>query len=226
MGYLIVTSRITPDLFEKSVKKLGWKKTLDELIKYKQPKYKNLRRGEFGESLSAAILDELYSYEIPVYKLRYTLDGDISLKGTDLVALKLKDDEIVEVCFVESKLRTTTRTGIAVEAYDQLMNDATQEMPPMITFMSDRLREMKHHASDSFDNYMFDRSDMRNTEKYCIVLVCDKDNWSDTTLKNLEQHIQTTTRRIHVECLKIQDLKSLSDQVFSSIGVEKALDDE
>ncbi len=185
-----------------------------------------MRRGNFGEVMAAELLTEFYHYEVPVRKLRYALEGDVSLPGTDIIALRVVDGRLDEVCFVESKCRTTTNTGTASEAYGQLMKDAEAEIPTMVRFVADVMKETKHAASELFEDYMFSRSEMRSVETFCIFLLWEKDQWSDSVLSNLEASVTGPAQRVHVERAIIQGLKGLTEEVFLSIGVTELSDDE
>lgn len=226
LAFLIITSRISPELYRHALEKMQWTRTIARLIVPTQPSGNPLKRGNFGEALAGEILADFYQYDIPVHKLRYALEGDISLTSTDMIAIKIGNGRLDEVCFVECKYRTTAATGAAAEAYGQLMRDAEAEIPTMVRFVADRMRETNHAASDLFEDYMFSREDMKNVEKFCIFLVWDKDRWTDTTLENLESSITNLTQRIHVERVVIQELRKLTRSVFLSIGVKEIDEDE
>ena len=100
---LAKTARYSRKFLESAAQELGWKK-IQSLVAAKQPTLPNIKRGDFGEALSVAVLAEFDAYIVPVPKLRYKITKNQTLPSTDAVAFKVKDGRITEVSFVESKL--------------------------------------------------------------------------------------------------------------------------
>ncbi len=134
---LLLDARIDPKMLSNAARRLGWEKTLNLLVQPSLPTKPKKRLGDFGEILTNAILVELMGYTIPVQKLRFTIKPEQSLPGTDTIAIKRKNGYISEMCFVESKLRTSNdyySCRAAVEGYDQLKRDYSSRVPDMIQF--------------------------------------------------------------------------------------------
>jgi len=138
---LLIHARLDLEFLQDAAQHLGWDK-VQALAASTQPKGVKMQRGEFGEVLSSAMLQQFHGYTIPVQKLRFAISSDQSLPGTDVIALRLdKRGKITEVGFVESKLRTKNDTGAAVQGYEQLKRDYEQRQSDMLRFVAQRLHE-------------------------------------------------------------------------------------
>jgi hypothetical protein len=204
---------------------LGWA-SVRARVAAAQPTGATARRGEFGEVLSAAVLDEFHGYTIPVQKMRFAIRGDQSLPGTDVIALRLGGaGEIVEVCFVESKLRTTGDTGAAQRAHEQLKSDYEQRAPDMLFFVAARLHERNDPLFPEFMRYMHDRESAAESDSFGLCLTWERVRWSEAVLQNLEDdEVELDPLTVHV--FLIQDLAQLTNELFDAIGVETVTDDD
>jgi len=208
-------------------KRLGWAKVVTELVTPSQPTVATARRGFFGEVLVCAMLTEIFGYLIPVQKLRFAISANQSLPGTDVIAIKKDGGTISEICFVESKLRTTADTYFAVQGYKQLKEDYSQRIPDMIRFVLARLHERKDPLFYEFLEYVFDRRDLTNIERFSLGLTCEHGSWTETVLENLEEEVNNTSLpNLVVQRTRIKNLATLVKEVFQAIGVEAVLDDD
>lgn len=108
--------RVTADLLNAA----GWAPAIAALRKGRV----SVRRGDFGEALAAEAAEALDEMVVPVRKLRYQIDPNQTLPGSDVVAFVLDDDGgIDDLEFIESKYRTAPHLDLAVEAHDQLAAD-------------------------------------------------------------------------------------------------------
>lgn len=219
---LLTYARLDPSFLQDAAKYLGWD-NVRALIAEFQPLGTRARRGEFGEVLSSAMLSEFHNYLVPVQKLRFAISGDQSLPGTDVIALKLDKRRIAEVSFVESKLRTGSDTGAAVQGYDQVKRDYEERLPDMLRFVAQRL-----HGDPLFDvfmEYMRDRMDTRDRDSFQLFLVWEQSQWSETVLRNLEDN-EVELNRLNVHVTLIQDLADLTNSLFAMLGAGIVSDDD
>lgn len=222
---LLISARLDPDLLKVAAQRWGWR-GVAQLLTSAQPTAMTARRGEFGEVLSAALLTEFEGYQIPVQKFRFTITPDQSLPGTDLLALKVNDNAaIIEVCFLESKLRTGSDTGTAVRAYNQLRQDYEQQFPDMLVFVLARLHERRDPLLDAFLDYLRDRADTSDKERLRVGLTWERGSWTETVLQNLEDNgVERQDLVVHV--VYIGGLAHLIDQLFQQVGVGSIIDDD
>ena len=182
-----------------------------------------IKRGDLGEAVTAEYLKHVEGYSIPIPKLRYKITANQTLPGTDCLALKLSNGTLQEVVFVESKFRASVDMAVATTAAKQLKQDADNASPDILTFVARQLRETKNPLADIFEAYFFSR--IVGLEKYIIMIVHEKANWTEGILSNLEDE-DLQLEPLHTYVAKVTDLKELTDAAFSQLGVEVSEDDD
>jgi hypothetical protein len=207
---------------------LGWQKVSNLIIKPQVPMNINIRRGRFGEILTSAILEQFHNYIIPVRKIRFSITGGQSLPATDAVALKTDQrGSIIEVCFVESKLRTRTLEvdcSVAAKGCEQLAADYTKILPDILSFIAQRLHERMDPLFDKFASYMRSRSDTTDMDTFRLGLCWDRAEWNESILENLED-AEPKLPRLTVHVIRINNLRQLTDELFGAIGITEVFDD-
>ncbi len=204
---------------------LGWdgvRDLMDSVI----PTVGTLRKGRFGEVLAQWVLEELHGYAVPVNKLHFALTQNQSLPGTDLLAVKVNTEgtEIVEVCLLESKLRTSADTGCGVEAHDQLVADARQRIPAIYRFTAERLREQGDPLFGAFMEYLRERRQSGGpSDTFRIFLTFDVEPWSETTLVNLHE-LPPDLAQLAAHKLLVTGLAQLIEDVYGSVGMTSGED--
>ena len=201
----------------------GFSEVRDKFLKARVGTLLSVKRGDFGEAVTVDYLKDAEGYLVPVHKLRYKIGANQTLPGTDCVALKLVNDVLVEVLFVESKLRTSPDPSVAVTGTRQLKQDADNDNPVILTFIARRLRETDDPLTELFESYLFQRS--TTLDKYLLMLLHQADSWDELILENLKDE-EIELEPLHVYVAKIANLKELSDRAFSVMGAEVDEDDE
>jgi hypothetical protein len=217
-------ARWNPAFLERITRDLGWERArgfLESLV----PSARTARRGQFGEMLSAAIMEELDGFTVPVEKLRYAITASQSQPGADLLALKVEDGHLVEACWVESKLRSTTANAVAVEAVTQLQDDVAQENPTILKFVGERMFEENHALLPEFMAYLSDRSQPPSNETYRVVLVVEANVSFDAAIERLSDE-DISLDPLEIDVVSIRELVALTNETFARVGVEQVLDDE
>ncbi len=199
-------------------KRIGWSKA-EVFIANSVPSSPRMRKGRFGEVLTAALLLEFFKYVIPVQKSQYAMTANQSLPSTDVVAIKKTNKGISEVCFLESKLRTKPDTGVVVEAYKQLRNDQSKRIPDMLMFIIHRLYDTGDPLYHDFLNYLKDRDDTSvNRETLRVGIVCEQESWKDLALDNLQDEIDDSTpQRITTDIIRITCLENFMREFFNHL---------
>ena len=201
---IFVDNVVDHEFAKKISLKIGWSKFYEKFISPKLPRTPNMKKGKFGEILEGAILEEFFNFEIPIKKWKYGITADQSLPSTDIVAVKIDDSKIIEMCFVESKVRTKKDNRSVVEAYEQLMNEQKKEMPEMVDFIMKRLDEKNHPLSNAFIDYCL-VNDNRN-DSYRICAIYDNSKWDERSLKNLNESVSNLTSNLTVDVIRIETL--------------------
>jgi hypothetical protein len=225
-GYLIdlvKNSRIDPRLLDAAARVST--ATKDAVVEAGLPTIPTAQRGDFGEVLTAAALIEFLDYSVPVSKLRFGINPDQGLPSTDVVAIKKDRNVISEVCFVESKTRTSRDNDCAAEGYKQLATDYSQRLPHMILFILNRLAERNDPLFELFLNYALDRRDTLGVERFHLGLTWEAADWSEVVLRNLEAKVDNANYpRVSVHLLAIKDLAKLIEGLFAQIGIARVIE--
>jgi len=227
---LLRESRFDSGFLTAMAEVLGWEMVRDSLAPGAAPESISTRRGDFGEVVITALLEEVHGYIVPVKKLRYKVTRNQLLTGTDALAIKINNEgRVTEVCFVESKLRTATRNDkdrtLAVAGCDQLKKDYESKLPDILQFVAQRLHETKDELFKAFAEYMRERGDTTDLDTFCLGLVWDREEWEEQILQNLEEHTDIVPRLV-VHAVRINNLGTVSDDMFARVGVLEVLDDE
>lgn len=222
---LLGHARFNPDFLAFAKARLPWDK-LKQVQDSRVPRHTTIKRGDFGEVVSAALLEKFYGYVVPVAKLRSTVIGNQTMPSTDVLALRLDvSGEITEVCFVESKLRTTMSKQVAVQGYQQLERDQAYAIPGMLVFTAERLFERGDHVmSEKCLAYLRSRSET-TLDSSSLHLFFDKSVWSEDVLENLEE-ANPTLSPLTVRLVQIENLASLTDELYASMGILDITDED
>ncbi len=211
-----------------SAASLGWEwnKVRKSIVEKGIPTISNFKRGEFGEVLITAVLEQFHDYKIPVYKLRYKITANQSLPGTDIVALGINNEgTIIEVCFVETKLRTRKDNMAAIDGYKQLKETYESKLPDILTFIAARLQERKDNLYKAYMFYLLDRTDNRGKDNFRLGLCWENSEWSENVLENLQDNgVDLPKLILHV--IPINNLRQITDELFADLGVKEVSDDD
>ena len=211
------------DLLADLADRYGYEAVRDKFLRARDETQLSVRRGDFGEALSVEYLKKVEGYLVPVMKLRYKIVSNQTLPGTDCVAVKLsEEDEIIEVAFVESKLRTSLDTSVAVKGAKQLKQDSDSTTPEILTFMVQRLHETNNPLASRFESYIFNRDIELDT--YLLIIFHESADWRERILINLEDEA-IDLEPLHVYVANIDDLKQMSDTAFATLSAEVIEDD-
>jgi hypothetical protein len=225
---LLIEARLNTAMLQEAAKTLGWKSTEELLLKPTLPEQHRKRAGDFGETITNALLIEMYGYSIPVPKLHFAISDEQSPPGTDTIAIKTSGDSITELCYVESKLRTKNdkfSCQAAVQGYEQLKKDYLERVPNMISFMLARLFDDKNPLFNDFLNYVSRRQDLTSIDRFRIGLIWEQATWDEKVLDLLEEEVDNTTPKLAVQRVRVRDLQSTVKRLYDNLGVDILLDE-
>lgn len=225
---IMIRSKIPESFLNRVSRRLGWDKERmrEQLFSRTVPIQSKAKRGEFGEILTCALLQHFWDYSIPVPKLWFKLTSGQSLPATDALAIKTDSTgSLVEICYVESKLRTGVDNAAAIQAAKQLSDDTSVATPDILRFVALELDQKNSPLADIFVDYLADRKDTREKETYCIGLCWERGTWDDAVLLNLEND-QMHLERLSIPVVRIQNLGILTDELFKAIGIHEVEDDD
>lgn len=209
---LMARNKSDPDVTSDLLAAAGWTVAVAPLRKGRVP----VRRGDFGEVLAVEASDALDGLFIPVRKLRYQIDSNQTLPGSDVVGFELADDgTLVDLDFIESKYRTNPASDIAVEAHEQLAHDRDEGYATTLNFLAHRLKELDLRLYHEFLRFLHGRGakDSRNT----VVVLADTANWKDIIVSNLND-LPDHLPRLQLRCFKVPDASQLIDAVYDQLS--------
>ncbi len=181
---------------------------------------KSVARGDFGEAVAGACLEELEGWTVPVRKLRFKIDPEQTQPGSDIVAWQEQEGAIARLQFVETKLRTGSSPHVAVEAHDQLRDDVDRGFGDILEFIAERLAETQHDRYEALVDYLLRRDlDDEILDEYGVFLVWDQATWDEVVLDNLDD-ADPLLEPLHVRVAQFQGLAGLVADVYDRVGVE------
>ncbi len=201
---------VTADLFEA----VGWETASADLLAGRVA----VKRGDFGEVLATEAAEAFDSLIVPVRKLRYQIDPNQTLPGSDVLGFEFGDDgEISCLEFIESKYRTKPHRTIAATAHEQLRLDRQSGFATTVKFVAARLSELDPDLYQSFLRYLRSREDMET--RHTVVITCDLANWSTSVADELEdvaEHLPDLWLRVFM----LEDSNGLIDDAYAVLGWE------
>lgn len=216
LGHVIAKAKTDLRFLGRMVAILGWTAAKARLEASRRD---GLRRGDFGEALAYEILETFDGYIVPVRKLRYQMDPEQSMHGTDIVGLHFTDDgHLTELHFIECKLSTLRDLTRGVEAHQQLVDDRDRGFADTLLFVGERLWETNREVYAKFEQMLADRSD-HNRGTYGIILIWDRATWDEEVLERIEE-IEDLLAPLHVRVVQLADLRALVEQAYDSIDMD------
>lgn len=128
------------------IEAMGGYKKAAHVIKNRLPSRKTIRSGDLGEILATEYVDQKTNYRVPIKRLRYKDDRQMSMRGDDVIAIRPSKNKVTQVLKVEAKSRASLATAAIEEASDGLIKNSARPNPSTLAFISVRLRELGRHA--------------------------------------------------------------------------------
>lgn len=196
-------------------------------IETRLPNRQILKRGAFGEVLSATVLEQFHDHVVPVKKLRYRTASHDSPKATDVLAVKQDTDgQITSLAYVEVKFRTTRRDMdlLAVTAHDQLHKDCAAEFPAVVGFVVEVLSQSGASLADAFLRYLRDRRALQ-IDTHHIFFVMEREVWDDGDLNCLDEH-ESLLDPLTIHIVRISELPQKVSRIYDLLNIGVMDDDE
>jgi len=224
IGELLVSARINPEFLQDAAEKLGWA-DVSAFALAMRPRIATMRRGNFGEAVSCAMLEQWHSYKIPVYKLRYAITPDQSQPGTDAIAVRIDAaDRITEVAFIESKLRTGRAVGVPLQGYQQLQADYDKRVSEALMFVAQRLHESHSPLYEPFMVYLRSRA-VTNIDRFKLFLVWELERWAEESLEMIDEH-EPKLEGTEIHLVRINGLAAVVDDIYRRMEITVVDDDD
>jgi hypothetical protein len=216
LAYLLERAKTDPAVKEDILGLVGWRPRAGRPL---------IRKGEFGEVVAAAELEEFDRFSVPIKKLRHQIDPEQTQPGNDVVAFVLSEDgEIQRLVFAECKLRTTSDVRAATAAHAQLVADREIGFADILAFILKRFHEQRHPLLDPLRRYLR-RRDISDRGDYQVALIWDGAQWGEAVIDRLDplpDLLDPLTVRVTL-CMTLADLV---DEVFNEAGMDIVEDEE
>lgn len=219
LATMIAHAKCSPERLARLLERVKW---LGASSRLAPPKTKQMRHGDFGEVLAVGVIETFVGHSVPVIKLRYQMDRDQSLHGTDIVAFLFDHGDSAELLsleFVEVKVRASTRANAksaVVDAHAQLVNDRRGKFTDTLEFLAERLEELSPGLSDAFDRYLASRDD-EPEGMHRIVLVIDEDHFQEAILDDLPVEDELCLP-LDIDIIHVKNLEGLIATVWPLVG--------
>jgi hypothetical protein len=180
------------------------------------PSMTSVNRGDFGEDVTALILQDHLNLIIPVHKLRYKITANQTLPGTDLVALACRPDGQIEALHLaESKLSTSGDLDAGAKAHSQLQIARDASYATILLFVARAISRDNPSLLREFIAFLRNRSDF--IDQHHIALTYEAATWSDEVLSRLPERPELVEPlTVHVTLL--EGLASLIESVYGAMS--------
>ena len=219
LAALVAKSKSDPDVTSDLLSTLGWSAAVAAL----RPGRASVAKGDFGEVLVAEAAEAFDGAVVPVRKLRYQVDPNQTLPGSDVVAFVLDDGgEIDMLDFIESKYRATPSPNLAVDAHDQIAADRRDGYGTTLSFVANRLHEQDSPLYEPFMRYLADRGvrDSMTT----VGLSFDEMRWNETVVTRLDD-LPDILRRLRLRLFFLKNANELIEAVYERV-LGRVLEDD
>jgi len=109
------------------------------------PKQENTRKGNFGEVIASEHLRQRHRYKFPVFKLRFMETPNMPMRGEDIVAFKIdEDNKITAICIGEVKTLERYNQNQVEKAHKRLVM-AYHPYPVTLSLICTILHERGDH---------------------------------------------------------------------------------
>jgi hypothetical protein len=179
-----------------------------------------VRRGDFGEALASAWLEEQHQIRTPVPKLRYQASANQTQPGTDIVGLAITEEPltVTAIHLVECKLRTTRNLSAGEDAHGQLVEHQGTDFAEVVLFVLERLYVEDRALYDAFLVHLSDRQGGGPaTDRFEIFLVYESDSWDERVLERVDE-VAGSVAPLRVHSVRIAGLVNLVDDAFDTVG--------
>lgn len=136
----ILDHHLNPLTISRALERLGYAQAAN-YFSARLPKSKTTRKGNFGEVVASEHLRQRYHYDMPVFKLRYSENFDMPMRGEDIVAFEIdRNGKIITICIGEVKTNEDYQTAHVRKAHLRLVK-TYHPSPVTLSLISEILRD-------------------------------------------------------------------------------------
>jgi HamA len=129
------------------------KPAVAKLLRTKLPTGKTSRSGDVGEIIATEYVDECTEFSTPIKRLRWKDHREMPMRGDDVIGICLPHNRRrIRFLKVEAKSKAALKTQTVARAREALDGDDGRPSSHALTFMSERLIEMRQEElADAID---------------------------------------------------------------------------
>jgi hypothetical protein len=132
--------------------RLGFTRSAN-VVREALPTSKKIRSGDLAEIMATEYLIHNTEFTVPVKRLRYKDDRDMSMRGDDLIAVKT-DEQPARILKGEVKSRARLSDSVLGEACEALERYDNRPKPATLSFLARRLREtMRDEEAELLESF-------------------------------------------------------------------------
>lgn len=182
-----------------------------------------VRQGDWGEIVAGLIVANIQKLSIPIHKLRWKINKNKSVFGTDLIAFNL-GDPITDIHYYEIKTRVAShqkegknpnRNYISIIAHNSLAKENNMPNEMLADFLMRYYVAQNDYASAAkFKDIVKNPSAYnRNFELFFIV---EENNYTDTIFDELH-NLPPQLAPLRVTVIIVNDLQKIIDETWQDI---------
>ncbi|MBU8880621.1 hypothetical protein BGM26_16830 [Bacillus sp. FJAT-29790] len=214
---------------------------------------KNVRQGDFGETIAMEVVRKFDNFDIPIYKVRWKFNNNRSVFCTDMISHNI-GNTITDLRYYEIKSRVTMKKEkvkikdedkshyVGVVAHQSLLKD---ELSPNTESIADFLFRYSYNLAVEFEKHGVDivaQEYYAAAAKYCdivkhpekynrsfeIIIIVEKSLYNEDILKELHD-LPIQLNPLEVKIILIDNLKDLFEKSYEraiEIAVKKVFEVE
>lgn len=205
---------ISSSILARQVRDHGEEKTA-EIIKYLLPLEPKARSGDFGEIVAAEIAECHLGFTVPVRKLQYKDDRNMSLRGDDIIAIMHDDQSRLVFLKGESKCHETLSKSVVSDAFSALEKNDGRPNRHSVLFIANLLRR---ESNDNLATEMEDAvlSGFTNNPVKHMLFVLTGSN-PELLLVELLNNIVTSKQTCYAVGVRICNHRDFINSVYGDV---------
>jgi len=182
-------------------------------VRNRLPTKKRIRSGDLAEIIATDFVREKSEFSVPLLRLRYKDDRDMSMRGDDLIAIDRTLDPPA-VMKAEVKSRAAISASVVRDACDALNANSGRPKPSSLAFVSMTLRRQ---GEDELAEIVerFQEHDLPLSRLTHLVFILSGNDTTAALRPYLEQPVTVKERRF--VALRISDHQEFVELIFSRL---------
>ncbi|WP_299931790.1 Hachiman antiphage defense system protein HamA [uncultured Nocardioides sp.] len=223
LAEILYRSKTTGNRLQRLLQRVNW---ISSSARLDIPNTVQNQLGDFGEVVAIGVLEVFKGLYVPVVKLRYQMDKDQSLHGTDIVGFEFdEDDNLVSLHFCEVKTATSTKSNARAAvgaAHQQLADDRALHFTDTLEFLAERLDDVNPSVAEAFEEFLASREDGMDGS-YRILLLTDPSIYDPTVIERIPEP-PDLQEPLELDIVHVAELRALIEETWPIVAQRVAAD--